>query len=69
MKSKQDTAKSLTYLRKCSMRLPTAEFESAIYRVYKKKLNKSEFAPRLYKALQCTKFFIETDCLGTNNVV
>ena len=30
-----------------------------IYRVYKKKLNKPEIAPRLCKAPQCAKFFIE----------
>ena len=40
-----------------------------IYRVYKKKLNKPEIALRLCKAPQCTKFFIEIGCLGTNNVV
>ena len=40
-----------------------------LYRVYKKKLNKTEIALRLCKALQCTKFFIEIGCLGTDNVV
>ena len=40
-----------------------------IYRVYKKKLNKSEIALRVCKAPQCTKFDIEICCLGTNNVV
>ena len=30
IKSKQDSAKSLAYLYKCSVRLPTAEGESAI---------------------------------------
>ena len=40
-----------------------------IYRVYKKKLNKPEIAHRLCKTLQCTKFFIEIGCLGTDNVV
>ena len=39
------------------------------YRVYKKKLNKPEIALRVCKAPQCTKFFIEIDCLGTDNVV
>ena len=34
----------------------------------KKKLNKSELAFRLCKAPQCTKFFIDIGCLGTNNV-
>ena len=41
----------------------------AIYRVYQKKLNKPEIAHRLCKAPQCTKFFIEIGCLGTDNVV
>ena len=40
-----------------------------VYRVYKKKLNKPEIAHRLCKAPQCTKFFIEIGCLGTDNVV
>ena len=40
-----------------------------IYRVYKKKLNKPEIAHRLCKAPQCTKFFIEIGCLGTDDVV
>ena len=40
-----------------------------IYRVYKKKLNKPEIALRLCKAPQCTKFFIEIGCLGTDNAV
>ena len=40
-----------------------------LYRVYQKKLNKPEIAHRLCKAPQCTKFFIEIGCLGTNNVV
>ena len=35
----------------------------------KKKLNKPEIAHRLCKAPQCTKFFIEIGCLGTDNVV
>ena len=39
------------------------------YRVYKEKLNKPEIALRLCKAPQCTKFFIEIGCLGSNNVV
>ena len=39
------------------------------YRVYKKKLNKPEIAHRLCKAPQCTKFFIEIGCLGTDNVM
>ena len=39
------------------------------YRVYKKKLNKPETAHRLCKTSQCTKFFIEIGCLGTDNVV
>ena len=43
--------------------------EMTKYRVYKKKLNKPEIALRLCKALQCTKFFIEIGCLGTDNVV
>ena len=34
-----------------------------------KKLNKLEIAFWLCKAPQCTKFFIEIGCLGTNNVV
>ena len=34
-----------------------------------KKLNKSEFTPRLCKAPHCRQFFIEIGCLGTNNVV
>ena len=38
-------------------------------RVYKKKLNKPEIALRLCKAPQCTKFFIEIGCLGTDNAV
>ena len=42
---------------------------NSIYRVYKKKLNKPEIALRLCKAPQCTKFFIEIGCLGTDNVV
>ena len=42
---------------------------STQYRVYKKKLNKPEIAHRLCKAPQCTKFFIEIGCLGTDNVV
>ena len=33
------------------------------------KLNKREIAHRLCKASQCTKFFIEIGCLGTDNVV
>ena len=37
------------------------------YRVYKK-MNKSEIALRLCKALQCTKIFIKIDCMGTYNV-
>ena len=40
-----------------------------IYRGYKKKLNKPEIALRLCKTPQCTKFFIEIGCLGTDNVV
>ena len=40
-----------------------------IYRVYQKKLNKPEFALRLCKAPQCTKFFIEIGLLGTDDVV
>ena len=35
----------------------------------KKKLNKPEIALRLCKVPQCTKFFIEIGCLGTDNVV
>ena len=42
---------------------------STQYRVYKKKLNKPEIAHRLCEAPQCTKFFIEIGCLGTDNVV
>ena len=42
---------------------------AALYRVYKKKLNKPEIAHRLCKAPQCTTFFIEIGCLGTDNVV
>ena len=38
------------------------------YRVYQKKLNKPEIAHRLCKAPQCTKFFIEIGCLGTDKV-
>ena len=34
-----------------------------------KKMNKSEIALRLCKAPQCTKFFVEIGCLGSNNVV
>ena len=34
-----------------------------------KKLNKPEIALQLCKAPQCTKFFIEIGCLGTDNVV
>ena len=34
-----------------------------------KKLNKPEIALRLCKAPQCTKFFIEIGCLGTDNAV
>ena len=45
------------------------KMENDIYRVYKKKLNKPEIAHRLFKAPQCTKFFIEIGCLGTDNVV
>ena len=41
----------------------------SLYRVYKKKLNKPEIPHRLCKAPQCTKFFIEIGCLGTDNVV
>ena len=41
----------------------------SLYRVYKKKLNKLEIALRICKAPQCTKFFIEIGCLGTDNVV
>ena len=40
-----------------------------LYRVYKKKLNKPKIAHRLCIAPQCTKFFIEIGCLGTDNVV
>ena len=40
-----------------------------LYRVYQKKLNKPEIALRLCKTPQCTKFFIEIGCLGTDNVV
>ena len=40
-----------------------------LYRVYEKKLNKPEIAHQLCKAPQCTKFFIEIGCLGTDNVV
>ena len=40
-----------------------------LYRVYQKKLNKPEIAHRLCKAPQCTKFFIEIGCLGTDKVV
>ena len=40
-----------------------------LYRVYKKKLNKPEIAHRLCKAPQCSKFFIEIGCLGTDNEV
>ena len=40
-----------------------------LYRVYEKKLNKPEIAHQLCKAPQCTKFFIEMGCLGTDNVV
>ena len=40
-----------------------------IYRVYKKKLNKPEIALRLCKEQQCTKFFTEIGCLGTDNAV
>ena len=39
------------------------------YRVYQIKLSKSKFALRLCKTPQCTKFFIEIGCLGTDNVV
>ena len=39
------------------------------YRVYQKELIKPEIALRLCKAPQCTKFFIEIGCLGTDNVV
>ena len=35
----------------------------------KKKLNKPEIALRLCEAPQCTRFFIEIGCLGTDNVV
>ena len=34
-----------------------------------KKLNKPEIALRLCKAPQCTKFFIDIGCLGTDNAV
>ena len=44
------------------------ELEHLIYRVYKKKLYKPEIALRLCKAQQCTKFFIEIGCLGTDNL-
>ena len=44
-------------------------FEAYIVQGVLKKLNKSEIALRVCKALQCTKFFIEVSCLGTNNVV
>ena len=47
----------------------TSSFGTLLYRVYKKKLNKHEIALRLCKAQQCTKFFIEIGCLGTDNVV
>ena len=40
-----------------------------LYVIDKKKLNKPEIALRHCKAPQCTKFFIEIGCLGTNNVV
>ena len=40
-----------------------------LYRVYKKKLNKPEIVLRLCIAPQCTKFFIEIGCFGTDNVV
>ena len=43
--------------------------KNRLYRVYKKKLNKLEIVLRLCKAPQCTKFFIEIGCLGTDNVV
>ena len=43
--------------------------QATLYRVYKKKLNKPEIAHQLCKAPQCTKFFIEIGCLGTDNVV
>ena len=35
----------------------------------KKKLNKPEIPHRLCKMPQCTKFFFEIGCLGTDNVV
>ena len=53
-------------------RVKTSDFKFSTrvhYRVYKKKLNKPEIALRLCKAPQCTKFFIEIGCLGTDNVV
>ena len=49
--------------------LLTVAITSSIYRVYQKKLNKPEIALRLCKAPQCTKFFIEIGCLGTDNAV
>ena len=39
-----------------------------MYRVYKKKLNKSEIALWLFQAPQCTKFLIEIGSLGTYDV-
>ena len=48
---------------------PTLPPKELLYRVYKKKLNKPEIAHRLCKTSQCTKFFIEIGCLGTDNVV
>ena len=46
-----------------------AVINKLVYRAYKKKLNKPKIALRLCKTPQCTKFFIEIGCLGTDNVV
>ena len=43
--------------------------KTAIYRVYKKKLDKPEIALQHCKAPQCTKFFIDIGCLSTDNAV
>ena len=47
----------------------TDKLNNMIYRVYKKNLNKPEIPHRLCKMPQCTKFFFEIGCLGTDNVV
>ena len=44
-------------------------FDIPIYTGCIKKLHNSELVLRLCKTPQCTKFFIEIGCLGTDKVV